>query len=121
MTEIFPYLVVAALTVLGIGLSIVGVVIYKVMNMANDAGKWEKDFYRMKREAEFRRDQEQFKDTENTRLAKDRDKHKRLVEELSGSADLNELYPDAPSSADTDIDTSGVEKTHAGDDEKGVL
>ena len=93
----------------------------RIMTMANNSGKWEKDFYRMRDEANFRRDQDQFKDTENQRLATDRDKQKRLVDELSGSADLNELFPDAPSSSDTDIDSVGGEKTHNSDDEKGVL
>lgn len=121
MTELLPYLVVAALIALGVGLSIIGIVFYKAMNMANSAGKWEKDFYRIRDENNFLKDQEQFKDTENERLAKDRDKHKKLVDEITGNADLNKLFPDAPATGDTHLTPPGGEKTINSDDEKGVL
>jgi len=111
------FYIVGAIATLGIGLGLIGIAFLRAIKIGNDAGKWEKDFYRIRDDLKFRQEQDQFAETEKKRLEDEIQKHKQRA---ITADDVNSLFFDAPS-GNSDQGGPEGEKTTNGDDEEGVL
>lgn len=109
-----------AVVVLGIGLGIVGIAFLRAISLSNQAGKWEKDFYRIRDELKFKQEQDQFKDAQAKRMQDELENHKKKSSHMGPGDDFNELFSDAPAS-NPGSDSPEHEKTTNSDDEEGVL